>query len=239
MTHLTDMGIVMSRKTRAPLFLSSLSLALLIVPELMPALHAANSSDACIAPIRTAASMVTLHLVDRVNLPADTRKVMLRETEDLWRAAGVNIKWSELRAGGSEVTTTDGAHPQMTVIVTPDMPVELRKAPSPHALVMASILFIDGKPTTLIGAYPAEVQRLLETVRMDVRPVGERPAAYRHRLMGRVLGRAIAHELGHFLFGSSDHAPDGLMRARHRLDDLTSPFRRAFRVVPARPFACE
>ena len=232
MTHLTDMGIVMSRKTRAPLFLSSLSLALLIVPELMPALHASNSSDACIAPIRTAASMVTLHLVDRVNLPSDARKEMMRETVDLWRAAGVDIKWSALRAGGAEVTLTEGPHPQMTVVVTPDMPVELKTSPS-HALVMASILFIDGKPTTLIGAYPGEVQRLLETVRMDVRPVGERPAAYRHRLMGRVLGRAIAHELGHFLFGSSGHAADGLMRARHRLDDLTSPFGKALRVIPA------
>jgi hypothetical protein len=29
------------------------------------------------------------------------------------------------------------------------------------------------------------------------------------------------------------------MRARHRLDDLTSPFHRAFRVIPAQPFACE
>jgi hypothetical protein len=75
-------------------------------------------------------------------------------------------------------------------------------------------------------------------VRMEDRATGDRPAALRQRLMGRVLGRAIAHELGHFLFGSADHAPDGLMRAKHRLDDLTSPFTRAFRVVSARPRAC-
>ena len=131
----------------------------------------------------------------------------------------------------------DPSHPQVTVIVTPDMPDALASGPS-SVRVMASILFVGNKPTKLIGAYPAEVQRLLETVRMDVRAVSERPAALRHRLMGRVLGRAIAHELGHFLFGSADHAPIGLMRARHRLDDLTSPFRQAFRVVPAGALAC-
>jgi hypothetical protein len=112
----------------------------------------------------------------------------------------------------------------------PDTPKDLQSSPS-HALVLASILFIGDKPTTMIGAYPMEVQRLLETVRLESRPVGERPAALRHQMMGRVLGRAIAHEIGHFLFGSADHAPAGLMRAKHRLDELTSPFPQAFRVM--------
>jgi hypothetical protein len=30
----------------------------------------------------------------------------------------------------------------------------------------------------------------------------------------------VAHEVGHFLFGSREHAPTGLMRASHRLDYL-------------------
>ncbi len=114
----------------------------------------------------------------------------------------------------------DPSHPHMIVIVRPDMPDALTSVPSTVSSavrVMASILFVKNRPTTLIAAYPAEVQRLLETVRMDARAVSERPAALRQRLMGRVLGRAIAHELGHFLFGSADHAEIGLMRARHRL----------------------
>ena len=151
----------------------------------------------------------------------------------------MQVRWAALPAGGTEVPPEEGSHPQITVVVTPDMPDALRSAP-PSARVMASILFVNGKPTTLIGAYPGEVYRLLDTMRMEVRPISDRPAALRHRLTGRVLGRAVAHELGHYLYGSADHAQDGLMRARHRVDDLTSPFRNAFRVEPgARHFdAC-
>lgn len=194
--------------------------------------------DACLSQVRMAVSMVTLNLVDRVGLAQQSREEMMRETIKLWRAAGVHVTWSTLPPGGTaEAPIMERSRPQVSVIITPAPPEELQPGAA-HAPVLASILFIGGKPTTLIGAYPGEVQRLLETVRLETRAIGDRPAALQHRMMGRVLGRAIAHELGHFLFNSADHAPDGLMRAKHRLDDLTSPFPQAFRVIPARPFAC-
>jgi hypothetical protein len=220
----------MSRRVRcAPLLFS---LTVLIVAKPMSVLYARDGSDACVAGANTPVSMVTMHLVDRAGLPREVLAEMMRETMQLWRAAGVQVRWAALPAGGTEVPPEEGSHPQITVIVTPDMPDALRSAP-PSARVMASILFVNGKPTTLIGAYPGEVYRLLDTMRMEVRPISDRPAALRHRLTGRVLGRAVAHELGHYLYGSADHAQDGLMRARHRVDDLTSPFRNAFRVEPA------
>jgi hypothetical protein len=37
---------------------------------------------------------------------------------------------------------------------------------------------------------------------------------------GELLGRAMAHEVGHLLLGSVDHAPHGLMRATWRIDEL-------------------
>jgi hypothetical protein len=215
--------------------------------EPMTTLHASSSSssrtreaasDACLSQVRTTVSMVTLHLVDRVGLPAAARAEMMRQTIELWRAAGVDVTWSALPAAGpGEVPVTEPSRPRMSVIITSDMPEEFRST-SARPPVLASILFVDHKPTTMIAAYPEEVRRLLEAVRLDARPVGERPALIRERLTGRVLGRAIAHELGHYLFGSADHAPDGLMRAKHRLDDLTSPFHRAFRVIPAQLFGC-
>lgn len=234
------------------------SLMVLIVTEGSSALHAAalhtealhasssssSTSDACLTQVRTAVSTVTLQLVDRVRLPSEARAEMMRETIEIWRAAGVDVTWSKLPAAGTARTAEmtalaamEPSHPHVMVIVTHDMPEALMYAPA-GARVMASILFIENRPTKLIAAYPAEVQRLLESARTDARALTERPAALRHRLMGRVLGRAIAHELGHFLFGSSDHAPTGLMRARHRVDDLTSPFRQAFRVIAAPQLAC-
>ena len=224
----------MSRRMRCACVLLIVAIVILAERMSVSVLHASSSSDggACVAEMRTTVSAVTMHLVDRVGLPRQAVTEMMRETTELWRKAGVDVTWSPLPALGTEVEVTDGSHPQMKVIVMRDTPDGLQSI-APGVRVMASILFIDRKPTTLIAAYPAEVERLLDTVHTDARPVGERPAALRQRLMGRMLGRAVAHELGHFLFGSADHTPDGLMRARHRLDDLTSPFSRAFRILPA------
>jgi hypothetical protein len=38
--------------------------------------------------------------------------------------------------------------------------------------------------------------------------------------MGRLLGRAIAHEVGHLLLGTTTHSPSGLMRERWRDQEL-------------------
>src|SRR5439155_9221543 len=37
---------------------------------------------------------------------------------------------------------------------------------------------------------------------------------------GKLLGRAMAHELGHLLLGTAAHSPRGLMRAYWRVQDL-------------------
>lgn len=110
-------------------------------------------------------------------------------------------------------------------------------SPPPHS-PLASILFVNGQPTPLITAYAGEVERLLNAVRLDGRTLGDLPGIVRFRLTGRALGRAVAHELGHFLFASANHAASGLMRARHQAAELIAPFRQAFRVIPPDLPAC-
>jgi hypothetical protein len=40
------------------------------------------------------------------------------------------------------------------------------------------------------------------------------------RLLPQALGRALAHELGHYLLNRREHAPRGLMRAAFRPEDV-------------------
>jgi hypothetical protein len=47
-----------------------------------------------------------------------------------------------------------------------------------------------------------------------------------------VLGRALAHAIGHFLLRSRDHSPRGLMRSRHAVRELVSVDRRRFFLSP-------
>jgi hypothetical protein len=46
------------------------------------------------------------------------------------------------------------------------------------------------------------------------------PEGYKHVLVERVLGRALAHEIGHFLLRSTTHSPEGLMSANQAVVDL-------------------
>lgn len=46
----------------------------------------------------------------------------------------------------------------------------------------------------------------------------------------RVLGRAVAHEIGHFLLQSNTHAANGLMRARIDAQEFADPSRISFRL---------
>jgi hypothetical protein len=52
----------------------------------------------------------------------------------------------------------------------------------------------------------------------------------RDLLLGRALGRALAHEIGHYLFRSKAHTKTGLMQAHQRASDFFSPYHNRFQV---------
>jgi hypothetical protein len=54
------------------------------------------------------------------------------------------------------------------------------------------------------------------------RPMSDLPPFYRMNLVGRGLGRALAHEIGHWIMGRG-HTRDGLMRATFGIADLIQP----------------
>lgn len=60
----------------------------------------------------------------------------------------------------------------------------------------------------------------------------EWPTILRQVVLGRVLGRALAHEIGHFLLRSRGHSQIGLMRANQSIADLAAPERFRFNLSP-------
>jgi broad specificity phosphatase PhoE len=54
------------------------------------------------------------------------------------------------------------------------------------------------------------------------------PAGLRDQVIARVLGRALAHEVGHFVLRSPHHSSSGLMRAQQRAAALANSDRKAF-----------
>jgi len=66
-------------------------------------------------------------------------------------------------------------------------------------LLGSSMVDVEGQEGTLATIYLDRVESLAEQAKVD---------------SGRLLGRAIVHEIGHLLLGTSSHAFAGLMRAR-------------------------
>ena len=54
------------------------------------------------------------------------------------------------------------------------------------------------------------------------------PRLLREQIMGRILGRVLAHEIGHYVLGDPRHTVAGLMRSIQRSDELAEPSRAGF-----------
>lgn len=57
----------------------------------------------------------------------------------------------------------------------------------------------------------------------DGRPIATAPENTQREALGRIIGRALAHEIGHFLLASPVHASHGLMRAILDPQQMTKP----------------
>jgi hypothetical protein len=87
---------------------------------------------------------------------------------------------------------------------------------------LGAIRFVNDEPTPAITMYLDPIVRLVAVVSLHDRYQPEWPVAFNHVVVGRVLGRALAHEIGHFVLRSNQHASSGLMRAKQILPDLVS-----------------
>jgi len=135
------------------------------------------------------------------NLPSTSRQVLASEAERIWRSEGVEIEW---KVPGLASESSDAplrvmvvSRSQQAVRDESQWPVaELLPEATPRALAIASI---------------PSAQRVVDEASRTAVAERDTPADYR---LGLVLGRAVAHEIGHFLLATGTHAERGLMRAR-------------------------
>jgi len=151
------------------------------------------------------------------NLPSVARTVLAAEAERIWRSEGVDIEWS---VPGLASDSSDAplrvmvvSRPNPNVRSTTRWPVaELIPEASPRALAIASIT----------GA-----ERVVAEAARSAALASGAPADYR---LGLVLGRAVAHEIGHFLLATATHAQSGLMRASVDAREFTTVGGETFRL---------
>jgi len=141
---------------------------------------------------------------------------ILDETDAIWRGSGFSFVWQ--RNGGLPTTLT----------------VTIDDAPSIHLEGQTTLGWIhfddNGVPLPDIHLSYANAVGLLEQARGIVGPVGQMPRAERETLLGRAMGRALAHEMGHYLLASKVHTPKELMATKRSASDLFTADRAHFRI---------
>ena len=149
-----------------------------------------------------------------------------REASRIWAPAGITFEWARstperaIRADELMVMVRErlaGRHHT-------DLRIDRR-----HTLGRV-ILVTPDRPSRLIELLLPAVTTSVHGEMLFGRPIRDLPAVTGEQVLGRALGRVLAHEIGHWLFGR-EHTPDGLMRASIARRDLVDP------IAPALPAA--
>ena len=170
--------------------------------------------------LRLSRARVQVRVYDTTVMSAADRTVALRAATGILAAAGIDISW--LICGSSDAATNP---PDCAVPLTRNelavRLVRLAGTPSPRGQLSLgySLLDMSAGGGTLATVYVDRVEWLvaqgrLGSWKLEVGSSSEGAAA------ARVLGFAVAHELGHLLLGTNVHAAAGLMRAVWSRSDL-------------------
>jgi hypothetical protein len=171
----------------------------------------------------TAELVLVAHLVNAAGVPEDMLRAIAAEARAIWLPAGTEISW-EFTLRGDEMRHTR-AELHVMVARACHHPVA-----TPRLTPIGSIVFLDGQPTSRVCVSLDAANRLLDRDAAISSFSKRWPTPLRGRVLARMLGRAVAHEIGHYLFASADHSASGLMKATHSVADLTSEADEPFRV---------
>jgi hypothetical protein len=156
----------------------------------------------------------------------------LAEADAVWRPSGVTFVWRRAAARVVPYARASEAGPyvpntlrltiggQRTVVRGGRMP-------------LGWIVFDDvAAPQQEIYLSHANAVWLMEEARAVVGIAAQLPIAQREMLLSRAMGRALAHELGHYLLASKLHTDRGLMKAALTAVELFNADTRALRIDP-------
>jgi hypothetical protein len=146
-------------------------------------------------------SQVVVRVYDMATTNARARATALRAAEHAIASADVRVHWRDCSRGGA-------AHPCRGVRDAGELVVRIMPTSVPgdaRELGMASI-DSSGRTAVIATVYYDVVRRVSTRTGLDTEAL---------------LGRAIAHEIGHLLLGAPGHGRSGLMRPLWTDDELT------------------
>ena len=149
---------------------------------------------------------VDASLTIAADLPGAARRALVHEVEAIWRDAGVQIRWVE---------ETGDASPRTLRVVVDRRPGQ---PPQRGPWVVGELLRFDDGTAVAVASIP-RAEGIVQAAGTGTAHVSP-DSVVQHRI-GVVLGRAVAHEIGHYLLEDGAHASHGLMRASFQPREFT------------------
>lgn len=152
---------------------------------------------------------VVIRLYDISGGTPEARATAMQTTAAILRDAGIDVDWRDC--------STDGAdHPCRTVREPHELAIRImpRYVPATRLTSSSVTARLQGTEEMLPLGFAALDAHTRAGVSATIFHDRVQAVAHRARLeLGLLLGRAIAHEVGHLILRASGHATDGLMRA--------------------------
>jgi hypothetical protein len=164
-------------------------------------------------------------------------KRILAETDAIWRSSGVTFVWR--RAARVVVPYARASETGPYVPNTLRLTIgENRGVAHDARTPLGWILFDDlTEPQQEIYLSHANAVTMMDRAPGVIGIVSQMPIVQRETLLARAMGRALAHELGHYLLASKLHTQRGLMKATLTAVELFMPDQSAFRIDQAQRVA--
>lgn len=162
---------------------------------------------------------LTLRMTTTQALAPTTRLAMMDEAESIWDEGHIRLRWVD----------KDQEHDGDASLRVLVMARAVAAAGAESPWTVGELVRSEGAPAIAIASITGARRVVDETGRHQLL---DEPMLRDWRL-GLVLGRAVAHEIGHYLLQTSTHAPQGLMRARIEAREFADLRRATFRLDKA------
>ena len=161
-------------------------------------------------------------------------KRVLDETDAIWRASGFSFVWQRASREAIPYARLAETGPYVPATLRVVIGENRGGTAGENRTPLGWIVFDDERaPQQEIYLSHANAAALMDTARAVVGVVAQMPIAQREILLARAMGRALAHEIGHYLLASKVHTPRGLLKASRTASELFAIERAGFQIDPS------
>lgn len=190
----------------------------LAAAALATSLAAAASTPSPLPPL-----VVTV--TEMTEMPARLVPRVLEEANAIWNAAGVTFVWRRVTPQAAARMDQVPAATALRIVIGP-----ARGIGGANRIPLGWIQFDDDGPAREIYVSYRNAVDYMNGSEGIVGIASQLTILERETYLSRAMGRALAHELGHYLMASKEHTRKGLMQATHTASDFFDPQRRAFAI---------